>query len=349
MALNLAKIKENRKKAKEESSRRNANYFSFQPGRNIVRIMPPWEGADDFSRPMGKHWNLGPEGKTNVFCPKHTAGLPCPICEELDAIWKTKPDDATKEWLKNVGASQRYYVNLVDLNNLEEGVQIGELPKSVLEEIWNIMVDEDTGLGDITDWDEGFDLIIEKTGKGIGTRYSVRAKRSPTAISKAEYEPALVNLDSFVKTESYANLKLIYEGKTSESAGVLPAPAAEPVTTAISDARTVGSTETEPDVIEAESTDVTDLVDAGLPACFGGFNEDNAKCLDCLEQDDCEEKMEEEKAKAIAPSPAATRAPATTTAPTPAAEAAPAGGGGGGGDKEVDDLMAQLQDAIDIG
>jgi len=328
MALNLEKIKENRRRAKEDASRRNVNYFQFQSGRNIVRIMPPWEGADDFSRAMGKHWNLGPEGKTSVFCPKYTAGMPCPICEELDKIWKTKPDDATKEWLKNVGASQRYYVNLVDLNDLEKGVQVGELPKTVLEELWNIMVDEDTGKGDITDWDTGFDVIIEKTGKGIGTRYSVRAKNSPTAISKAEYESELVNLESFVKTESYINLKMIYEGKAPESSGALPAPT-------ISDAKTIGSTETEPDYIAPEHTDVTNLVDAGLPACFGGFNEDNDKCLDCLEQDDCEEKMEEEKAKATTPIKTTT----LTADPDPVVE----------NEGEVDDLMAQLQDAIDMG
>ena len=334
MALNLAKIRDNRKKAKEEASRRNANYFQFQPGRNIVRILPPWEGADDFSRPMGKHWNLGPEGKLSVYCPKHTIGSPCPICEELDKIWKTKPDDATKEWLKNVGASQRYYVNLVDLNDLEKGVQIGELPKTVLEEIWNIMVDEDTGLGDITDWDKGFDLIIEKTGKGIGTRYSVRAKRAPSPINRLEYEPALVNLDTFVKTESYANLRMIWEGKTPES---LPAPS---TTTTVADVKTTVEGEdeiVEGEVIEDSHTNVTELIHAGLPACFGSFNEDNEKCLNCVEQDDCEEKMEEERAAATAPaaSPAPAAAPAAATAVDD-------------GD-DVDDLMAQLQSAIDKG
>lgn len=340
MGLNLDKVRENRAKAKEEASRRNANFYQFQNGRNLVRILPPWAGSDDFARPMGKHWNLGPEGNISVFCPKECAGMPCPICEELDRIWKTKPDEATKEWLRTVGASRRYYVNLIDLNDMDKGVQIGELPKTVLEEIWNIMVDEDTGLGDITDWKDGYDLIIEKTGKGLSTRYGVRAKRAPTAISQSEYEDKLINLDAFVKTESYADLKLIWEGKTSSSSGALPAPEGAPSRTP---ARTPVSTSADDaDVVEGEATEVTEKVSAGLPACFGSFNEEMSQCLDCPEQDECEAKMLAERSKAAEAGAKDTGFDAAVVV-APAAEAAPAESSG---ELDTDALMAEMEAAI---
>lgn len=339
MGLNLAKIRENRAKAKEEASRRNANFHQFQNGRNLVRILPPWEGSDDFARPMGKHWNLGPEGNMNVFCPKECAGMPCPICEELDHMWKMKPDEATKEWLRSVGASRRYYVNIIDLNDLEKGVQIGELPKSVLEEIWNIMVDEEAGLGDITDWKKGYDLIIEKTGKGLSTRYSVRPKRSPTPIDKGEYEDKLINLEAFVKTESYSDLKLIWEGKTPTAAGALP-PGETAATKRTPVADTDASKTADDDIVDAEATEVSGKVAAGLPACFGSFNEELPECLDCADQDDCEAKMLAERAKATESTKAKASKPAEAAGDTEVKAA------GGVDELDTDALMAEMEQAI---
>lgn len=339
MAFSLDKIRKNLEKAKEDAARRSANFFQFKEGRNLIRILPPWEGAEDISRPMGKHWNLGPEGKDSVFCPRHCCdGAPCPICEEIDRRWKAKPDDATKDYLRSIGASQRYYVNLLDLNDLDKGVQIGELPKTVLEEIWTLMVDADTGLGDITSWDAGYDLIVEKTGKGLLTRYNVKPKRTPSAISRELYAPKLFNLDNFVKTMSYTDLKLVWEGKS---------PAALPAPTAAATAAPAHSHASDPDVVDAETveTTVAKKAAAGLPACFGSFNADDPKCLDCAEQDDCESKMLEERKKAAAAAakrtPAPAPAPAAAAKPAPAATPAPAVG-----DLDADALMREMEAAI---
>lgn len=48
----------------------------------------------------------------------------------------------------------------------------------------------------------------------------------------------------------------------------------------------------EPKREPAEHTDISAMIEAGLPACFGGFNEEVPKCLDCVAQDDCEVKTE---------------------------------------------------------
>ncbi|MBI9085482.1 MAG: hypothetical protein JEZ11_17935 [Desulfobacterales bacterium] len=316
MALSLDRIRENQRVAKEEASRRAANFFQFKSGRNPIRILAPWEGSDDISRPMGKHWNLGTDGKTSVFCPKQCEGLPCPICEEIDRRWKAKPSEEEKTHLRSIGASKRYYINMLDLNDMEKGVQIGELPKTVLEEIWNIMLDTEAGVGDITDWDNGYDLIVEKTGVSLSTRYTVRAKRAPSSVPR-EYEASLVNLETFVKTETYSDLKMIWEGKTPVA--VAAAPAAPAISY-------------DPDVVEGVVvSDVSEKITAGLPACFGGFNEELPQCLDCSDQDECESKMQAERRKAT---PAAV---APKAAPAPAAT---------GATLDTAALMAEMESAI---
>ena len=361
MGLNLDKIRTLRDKAVEEANRRSAKFYEWKAKRNRLRILPPWAGADDFSRIFAKHWHLGPEGKTIVYCPKICFDQPCPICDSIERMWKTKPDDPTKEWLKSVGAAPRFYVNVIDLDDLDSGIQIAEFPKTVLMEIWNIMVDKEVGVGDITHLEKGRNMIIDKTGSGIGTRYAVRAELGATPVPIPIEAADLPNLDMLVRTESYENLKLVWEGKEPISGPGLPAPAASPGVAALPppiETVKVGGTHvvTPPPIdpaadLEAKAAAAAAAVSEGrapvvaapapstpsIPACFGGFDEKNAKCLDCTEQDDCELKMLE--AKRAARKAAASSAPAA--APVTAAPAAtPAAG------ISVTDLMAEMEAAI---
>lgn len=344
MALNLERIRENLQKAKEEADKRNAKYFQFKDGRNVIRILEPWDDATgDISRVFAKHWGLGPEGKTAVFCPRVSFGLNCPICDELDRIWKAKPDESTKEWLRKVGATPRHYVNIIDLNDLEKGVQAAEFPKTLIEDVWKFISDPDAGYGDITDWDNGYDLIVDKSGVGLSTRYDITVKRTPTPISK-DFKEHIINLDALVKKESRENLLMIWQGKSPAEA--LPAPGEPRGIPSMTDPDTVDAT---PDMV-SERTPVTPPAAPapaapakGIPPCFGGFNEVNTTCLDCPEQDDCEMRMVEEKRAARAAAKAAATTATATPPPTPAASPAtpsPAAA------ISEDDLMAEMEKAI---
>lgn len=357
MALNLDKIRAQRDKAAEEMARRNAKYYEWKTGRNTLRFLPPWEGGDDFTRIMGKHWNLGPEGKTMVFCPKICFDTPCPICDNIDKMWKSKPDDGTKEWLKSVSAAPRFLANVVDMSDIDSGIQIAELPKTVLLEIWNIMIDKEVGVGDITDLKAGRDIIIDKTGKGLSTRYTVRAKLTEAPVPIPIELADIPNLDNMVRNESYENLKLVWEGKEPTEAPALPPPgvtvaALPPSSSSTSPAPGMTTIDTvkvgdihvaptppppitptpEMEAAAAAAADA-ETVATSIPSCFGTFNEDNPSCLDCSEQDDCENKMIEIKRAARK----ATAAPAAA-ATTPAAADVPG--------ISAEDLMAEMEAAI---
>jgi len=357
MPTNLDKIRALRDKAAEEAARRSAKFYEFKKDRNILRVLPPWEGADEPFRVFGKHWNLGPEGKTMVFCPRICFDKPCPICDNIDRTYKSKPDDATKEWLKSISASQRYFFNVIDMNDIDAGIQIAEFPKTVYVELLNIMVDGEVGYGDITGLEDGRDILIDKTGKGLSTRYAVRAKHGASPVP-FHIEPSdIPNLDMMVRNESYENLKLIWEGKEplpSEGRAALPPPAATPriplvpASGTVIETTKVGGTHVAPPPVpdmtaeleaKAEAAAVAASAAPSVPECIGNFDENNATCLDCAEQDDCELKMLEAKraARKAKPAPAAApaKAPAATATPAPAAPGISA-----------EDLMAEMEAAI---
>jgi hypothetical protein len=326
MAVDLDLIRRKRKEAQEENARRSAKFFRFSEGRNVIRILPPWEGSDDFSRVFGQHWGLGPEGKTVVYCPKQCFGLPCPICDELDYMRKTAKDDTTKEWVRRVSATPRFYVNIIDLKDPAKGPQVCEIPKTVMEEIWNIMVDDELGVGDITQAKGGYDLFVDKTGTGLLTRYSVKPKRDPSDIDESVLEN-LVDLDAFVKTLSVEELRAIWEGKTPEA---LPAPKA------------LGAPETGPPPAPAEPSvpvepEIVEPSGPSVPGCFGSFNEDDTRCLDCAEQDECEMKMIEERRKARA----AAKRKGSKASAVPKISAVPPAG-----EVSADELMKEMEAAI---
>jgi len=365
MSLNLDKIRVQREKALEEMARRNTNYYTWKENRNVLRFLPPWEGADDFTRIFGKHWNLGPEGKTMVYCPKICFDKPCPICDNIDAMWKRKPDDATKEWLKKVSSAPRFFANVIDMNDISAGVQVAEMPKSVLLELYSIMVDKDAGIGDITNLETGREIIIDKIGKGLSTRYTVRAKLTPTPVPLPITVAELPNLDLLVRNETYENLKLVWEGKEPLPAlesKALPAPEDDSLTiaTKVVDGTHVPLTAIStpapaapvaPPAAPAARVPVAPPAPPAAPAqpaCFGAFNENNPVCLDCAEQDDCEMKKVElrrlSRSKAT-PAPAAAAPPVTPAAVTPpvAPPAAPASTAPG---ISADDLMKEMEAAI---
>jgi hypothetical protein len=71
-------------------------------------------------------------------------------------------------------------MNIVDLDDLEAGVQIFPAGREVLRQLLTYFVDPDWG--DLTDPDKGYDVVIEKAGSGLQTSYTVRPRKNSTPI-----------------------------------------------------------------------------------------------------------------------------------------------------------------------
>jgi len=256
MALK-ADVSKAQKKAAEEAARA-ASFGTFgtlkwwkpKKGKNRLRVMPPWtgEGTNSYQwwREVWVHWGVGPDddNKQSVACPRKTppGDQPCPICDEVDRLRKSG-DPADLELAKQIKAKMRVYANIIDLKDpawteedIEEltaaGVEENNLPEvggpkiqvfSFGSTIFKDLLDYYTDVIDITDLDEGHNVLLTREGDGINTDYRVRIEQDASKAPVPDDEPKLHNLDNIMIVKTEAELKAILEGVDPEEVKKLAA------------------------------------------------------------------------------------------------------------------------------
>lgn len=166
------------------------NYFKPQSGKNTVRILPPWNDDGVFFHKATLHYNVREEGGP-VPCRK-MEGKECPVCQALKNVGKKLADKAK--------AKDRYYVNVIDRKNPEAGVKIWGMTPRNMKKIKSAM--EDPDYGDLTDPEEGRDIIIEvDDSKGGAPQYEIRPRVKTSEIGVDDWEEGLHQLDEVVVTD----------------------------------------------------------------------------------------------------------------------------------------------------
>lgn len=217
------------------------SFIQIKDDRNVFRILPPFGESDMFYEEVFVHYGVGktkdnPKGSM-VVCPTtlgdHHA---CPICEtakEFYKMSKAKEDKYEKE-AKSIGRKKRVYFNAIDRSdNLanfefkddkwfnketdkeESPVKILATGVGIFKDVLGIFCDPD--YGDITDPDEGRDIIVTKSGSGFTSKYEVKPGAKPTKIGFAEWEKAMNNLAALTKVKTYDEICDIIEGKAPGS------------------------------------------------------------------------------------------------------------------------------------
>lgn len=238
--LNLDKLKErlNELNTNNNNGGGSFGYVNLKDGRNVVRILPPKENGE-FVQEVFLHYGVGKSESnkkgTVVVCPTtHGDDKACPICEavkELRNLSKAKDDTYSKQ-ASQLGRKKRVYFNAIDRSlDLEsftknsdgkyldaEGkesnpVQILAVGTTVYKAILGIMCDPE--YGDITDAQEGLDVIITKSGTGMNTEYDVKTVRREGPIGFADWESNLNDLTSLAKTKKYDEIAGILTGETT--------------------------------------------------------------------------------------------------------------------------------------
>lgn len=156
-------------------SMERTSFFKFEKGPNHVRFVPARKGEPGFYVTYN-HYLEGPGGNdVSVNCPRvmSKGKKRCPICEAA----RTLADSGTpenEERAKDLFAKRRVYACIIDRNNEGKGVQVVAFGSMIHEELARLRKDKVAG-GDFFDPNNGFDIIVEKTGSGkMGTRYKVR-------------------------------------------------------------------------------------------------------------------------------------------------------------------------------
>jgi hypothetical protein len=184
-AENLAKLRD--KISRVDVSTGSSGFMRIQDGRNIIRILPQVGKMEYFFQTVGRHM-IPPDGKKFFYCPKFTSEgeKDCPICEYVEELYKTG-DKVNKALASELRVKRMFWMNVIDRANEKSGPQIYTPGVTVFGAVSSLIGDPD--YGDIFDLEDGIDLIIEKSGKGLDTEYQVKTKRSSTPLSD---DPAMV-------------------------------------------------------------------------------------------------------------------------------------------------------------
>lgn len=222
------------------------SFLTIKDGRNVIRILPAREGADMFYEEAWVHYGVG-KTKDNkngkmIVCPTTAdENAKCPVCELSNELYKlsTKKDDDMSKQAKSLYRKKRVYYNAIsrdeDLsvyelqgegddakwmntktNEEESPVKVYGSGVGILKDLIGLIVDPE--YGDVTDEDEGLDLIITKTGSGqFNTKYDVKTVRKETPIGYDAWESALVDLSVFTKAKTYDEIATMMDGGEPES------------------------------------------------------------------------------------------------------------------------------------
>lgn len=195
--------------------------------RSRWRILPTWrKEGEQFWHDFGQHFIKDGKGdlKAVYVCVDKTYGRPCQVCDAIGAGIRASSDDDMVKMLKEANAAARILVNAlhIDGDNPNEPV-ILELGPMAFNEILNIVTEWGA---DVVSLDKGMDMVIERTGKGMQTRYSVNVASKSQPVDAAVMKK-IVNLDEYVAQESEEQARRALMNLSAAS-GMLPAPSATP-------------------------------------------------------------------------------------------------------------------------
>lgn len=188
------------------AANRRAKTVKPEDGRSRWRVLPSWrkpdaENADQFWHDFGAHYIKDQTGelKAIYICTDKTFGKPCEICSTVSHAIKNTHDDEMVKLLQESRSTGRVLLNAlrVDGENPNEP-QILEIPPSVFEGMINII--NEWGV-EVLDLENGKDFVIERSGKGKNTKYSVQIGAKSSSVDPAVMKK-VQNLDEYVAQES---------------------------------------------------------------------------------------------------------------------------------------------------
>ena len=216
--LNMEAIQAERQRLERQGS--NAQWDKLQNGKNIRRVLWP-KGDKDLCYSEGSiHFGLGEDGKTSLVCRKTlNPNSHCPVCDYINKLQQSK-DLNDKKLADSLRARKRVYFNVIDRDSIsgQDEIKIMAVGTTVQKQIIAILCDPD--YGDITDFDEGIDITIKRTGQLLNTEYTVLPKRdrtpASTTMTKEQIEEAMPDLDAFWVIPSVEDMEKVLYGDDTE-------------------------------------------------------------------------------------------------------------------------------------
>ncbi len=174
----------------------SGTFFKPKEGKNIIRILPPWNDDGMFFFEQPYHYGLKKEGRTLTI-----AGPNPIVMKYLKKMSEMGSEDA--KLAKRLEPRTKYYANILDRKSKK--IMIWGFSKKILQTILSAMADPD--YGDITDEEDGHDIVIERVGTGLETKYEVRVRPKPSEVGDDVNLDNLHILDEVVEDYSDSEIK----------------------------------------------------------------------------------------------------------------------------------------------
>jgi len=177
------------------------------------RVLPVGVEDDElFFKETGTHRVNNKPNK----CPKVTYDEDCPICEEVEELFKSSEAE-DKEYAKKLRARSKWAIWVIDRTDSKLVPRLWEAPKSVIDPLIRDFMDEE--YDDILDFESGRDYQVTRSGKGLDTTYDVspRPKSSPMLPDGdvdecQEMVDSIPDWEEVIKCRSYDELADILDG-----------------------------------------------------------------------------------------------------------------------------------------
>jgi len=157
-----------------DKSNNGSSFYTFSPGRTVIRVLPPSDESGVWFREIREYYFQ--QGNQHLFLSSPADfGLRDPLAEWSQEVYEKGNEAAMKE-ASRFRPRVRYLMNVIVLSDtkdssLEKGIKVLSSPAVVKEQL--VKLDLMREYGDITNPENGFNIIVERTGTGLNTKYSV--------------------------------------------------------------------------------------------------------------------------------------------------------------------------------
>lgn len=207
--------REQLKARQEKKASQNIKTFKVPDGKTLMRILPNKEDADaPFFHDFGQHWIKSTEknaqGQNKItsapLCLKKAYEENCPYCEAIsEAMGQMEGNehhfsDEEVELVKGAVARHRILVNAAVRQDRAGNykIEVVELASTAFDALINVM---DEWGEEILSPKGGMDVVIERSGKGINTKYTVSIPKNGGNDIDDSWTEEVVDLDAFVRSQ----------------------------------------------------------------------------------------------------------------------------------------------------
>tara|TARA_A100001515_G_C4583160_1_gene213598 strand:- start:355 stop:1104 length:750 start_codon:yes stop_codon:yes gene_type:complete len=185
MAIDMEKMKAKRDALENRGNGNKDTFWKPEDGETVIRIVPTPDG-DPF-KDYWFHYNLGKNA--GFLSPKKNFGEDDPLDDFVRQLYREGTDESVK-MAKSLSARQRFFSPVIVRGEEDKGVRLWGYGKMAYKELLNLVLNPE--YGDITDVDEGTDLVINY-GKPPGAQFpqtTITPRRKPSVLSKDEEQSA---------------------------------------------------------------------------------------------------------------------------------------------------------------